>query len=56
MTTHRSTPTRSNDMFGAVSRPRTNQPGPRWMTSFSQKVATAYFDTLLVDKNPDAVR
>lgn len=45
-----------NDMFGTVSRPRTNQPGPRWMTPFSQKVATAYFDTLLVDKNPDAVR
>ncbi|WP_405822942.1 nuclear transport factor 2 family protein [Streptomyces sp. NBC_01390] len=45
-----------NDMFGTVSRPRTDQPGPRWMTPFSQKVATAYFDTLLVDKNPDAVR
>ncbi|WP_128434131.1 nuclear transport factor 2 family protein [Streptomyces cyaneus] len=45
-----------NDMFGTVSRPRTNQPGPRWMTPLSQKVATAYFDTLLVDKNPDAVR
>ncbi|GGW47007.1 hypothetical protein GCM10010320_29160 [Streptomyces caelestis] len=45
-----------NDMFGTVSQPRTNQPGPRWMTPFSRKVATAYFDTLLIDKNPDAVR
>ncbi|MGW0828502.1 nuclear transport factor 2 family protein [Streptomyces sp. NPDC002845] len=45
-----------NDMFGTVSRPQTNQPGPRWLTPFSEKVATQYFDTLLVDKNPDAVR
>ncbi|AXG58565.1 hypothetical protein SLCG_7410 [Streptomyces lincolnensis] len=46
-----------NDMFGTVSNPHTNQPsGPRWSTSLSEKIATSYFDTLLVDKNPDAVR
>ncbi|MER5214370.1 nuclear transport factor 2 family protein [Streptomyces sp. NPDC002838] len=46
-----------NDMFGTVSNPRTNQPsGPRWKTPFSEKIATRYFDTLLVDKNPDAVK
>ncbi|WP_151475289.1 nuclear transport factor 2 family protein [Streptomyces albicerus] len=45
-----------NDMFGTVSQPRTNQPGPHWQTALSEKVATGYFDTLLVDKNPDAVR
>lgn len=46
-----------NDMFGTVSNPHTNQPsGPRWSTALSEKIATSYFDTLLVDKNPDAVR
>ncbi|MFC8198126.1 nuclear transport factor 2 family protein [Streptomyces sp. NPDC060006] len=46
-----------NDMFGTVSNPRTNQPsGPRWSTALSEKIATSYFDTLLVDKNPEAVR
>ncbi|MCW6008960.1 nuclear transport factor 2 family protein [Micromonospora sp. CPCC 205371] len=44
-----------NDMFSTVSHPRTNQPGPRWKTAASQRVAVAYFDTLLIDKNPDAV-
>ncbi|WP_327725659.1 nuclear transport factor 2 family protein [Streptomyces europaeiscabiei] len=46
-----------NDMFGTVSNPHTNQPsGPRWQTDLSEKIATSYFDTLLVDKNPDAVK
>ncbi|WP_217242226.1 nuclear transport factor 2 family protein [Streptomyces sp. AC555_RSS877] len=46
-----------NDMFGTVSNPHTNQPsGPRWSTSLSEKIATRYFDTILGDKNPDAVR
>jgi predicted SnoaL-like aldol condensation-catalyzing enzyme len=46
-----------NDMFGTVSNPHTNQPsGPRWSTPLSEKIVTRYFDTLLVDKNPDAVR
>lgn len=45
-----------NDMFGTVSQPRTNQPGARWQTAASVKIATGYFDTLLIDKNPDAVR
>ncbi len=46
-----------NDMFGTVSNPDTNQPsGPPWQTPFSQKIVTDYFNTLLVDKNPDAVK
>ncbi|WP_338895320.1 nuclear transport factor 2 family protein [Streptomyces sp. TG1A-60] len=46
-----------NDMFGTISNPHTDQPsGPRWKTPLSEKIATRYFDTLLVDKNPDAVR
>jgi predicted SnoaL-like aldol condensation-catalyzing enzyme len=36
-------------MFSTVSHPRTNQPGPRWKTAASQRVAAAYFDTLLID-------
>ncbi|MDX2939169.1 nuclear transport factor 2 family protein [Streptomyces ipomoeae] len=44
-----------NDMFGTVSSPRTNQPGPRWLTASSQRIATAYFDRLLVGKDPGAV-
>ena len=45
-----------NDMFSTVSHPRTNQPGPRWLTDYSKKVAVGYFDQLMVDKDPDAVR
>ncbi|WP_327418313.1 nuclear transport factor 2 family protein [Streptomyces sp. NBC_01233] len=46
-----------NDMFGTVSNPDTNQPsGPFWQTPLSQKVVVDYFNTLLVNKNPDAVR
>ncbi|MDH6707198.1 putative SnoaL-like aldol condensation-catalyzing enzyme [Kitasatospora sp. MAA19] len=45
-----------NDMFGTVSNPNTNQPsGPCWETPLSQKVVLDYFNTLLVEKNPDAV-
>ncbi|MGW4273258.1 nuclear transport factor 2 family protein [Streptomyces seoulensis] len=45
-----------NDMFGTVSNPRTNEPsGPCRLTPLSEKTVVGYFDTLLVDKNPDAV-
>ncbi|WP_112263141.1 nuclear transport factor 2 family protein [Lentzea terrae] len=44
-----------NDMFSTVSSPRTNRPGPRWVTPFAKSVATAYFDQLLVRKDVDAV-
>ncbi|MEU6103180.1 nuclear transport factor 2 family protein [Streptomyces flaveolus] len=45
-----------NDMFGTVSNPDTNQPsGPSKQTALSQEVVTSYFNTLLVEKNPDAV-
>ncbi|WP_086668939.1 nuclear transport factor 2 family protein [Lentzea kentuckyensis] len=44
-----------NDMFSTVSSPRTNQPGPRWVTPFAKSVATGYFDQLLVRKDVDAV-
>ncbi|MFE2336718.1 nuclear transport factor 2 family protein [Streptomyces coelicoflavus] len=46
-----------NDMFGTVSNPDTNQPsGPRRQTAFSEEVVTEYFNNLLVQKNPEAVR
>lgn len=44
-----------NDMFSTVSSPRTNQPGPRWVTPFAKSAATTYFDQLLVRKDVDAV-
>jgi predicted SnoaL-like aldol condensation-catalyzing enzyme len=44
-----------NDMFSTVSSPRTNQPGPRWLTAFTKPVATAYFDQLLVRKDTGAI-
>ncbi|MER5869321.1 nuclear transport factor 2 family protein [Streptomyces sp. NPDC002044] len=45
-----------NDMFGTVSNPNTNQPsGPAWQTPLSRRVVVGYFNTLLVDRNPDAV-
>jgi len=44
-----------NDMFSTVSSPRTNQPGPRWWTPFSEAVVTGYFDRLLGGKDTGAV-
>ncbi|WP_030241263.1 nuclear transport factor 2 family protein [Streptomyces sp. NRRL S-350] len=45
-----------NDMFGTVSNPNTNQPsGPCSLTPLSQKLVLDYFNTLLVQKNPDAI-
>ncbi len=44
-----------NDMFGTVSEPRTNEPGPRSETVASKELATRYFDRLMVEKDPGAV-
>jgi predicted SnoaL-like aldol condensation-catalyzing enzyme len=44
-----------NDMFGTVSEPRTNEPGPREQTQASKELAVRYFDRLMVEKDPGAV-
>ncbi|WP_394817582.1 nuclear transport factor 2 family protein [Streptomyces doebereineriae] len=44
-----------NDMFSTVSRPRTEAPGPAWRTAYNRKLVTAFFDRLLVKKDPSAV-
>jgi predicted SnoaL-like aldol condensation-catalyzing enzyme len=44
-----------NDMFGTVSEPRTNEPGPREQTQASKDLVVRYFDRLMVEKDPGAV-
>jgi predicted SnoaL-like aldol condensation-catalyzing enzyme len=44
-----------NDMFSTVSSPRTNEPGPRWLTPCSRSAATAYFDQIVVRKDVNAI-
>lgn len=44
-----------NDMFSTVSRPRTSEPGPAWLTSYNEKLVTKAFDRLLVRKDLSAV-
>ncbi|WP_328838493.1 nuclear transport factor 2 family protein [Streptomyces europaeiscabiei] len=44
-----------NDMFSTVSRPRTSEPGPAWLTSYNQKLVTKAFDRLLVRKDLSAI-
>jgi predicted SnoaL-like aldol condensation-catalyzing enzyme len=44
-----------NDMFGTVSEPQTNEPGPREQTQASKDLAVRYFDRLMVEKDPGAV-
>jgi predicted SnoaL-like aldol condensation-catalyzing enzyme len=44
-----------NDMFGTVSEPRTNEPGPRSEVAASKELATRYFDRLMIEKDPGAV-
>jgi len=44
-----------NDMFSTVSAPRTNEPGPHWLTPCTRSTATAYFDQLLLRKDVNAV-
>ncbi|MFE7840789.1 ester cyclase [Streptomyces sp. NPDC057474] len=44
-----------NDMFSTVSRPRTGEPGPAWLTSYNEKLVTKAFDRLLVRKDLSAL-
>ncbi|MDX3833956.1 nuclear transport factor 2 family protein [Streptomyces europaeiscabiei] len=44
-----------NDMFSTVSRPRTSEPGPAWLTSYNEKLVTKAFDRLLVRKDLSAI-
>ncbi|MGW0842023.1 nuclear transport factor 2 family protein [Streptomyces sp. NPDC002787] len=44
-----------NDMFSTVSRPRTGEPGPAWLTSYNEKLVTKAFDRLLVRKDLSAI-
>ncbi|MDX3693349.1 nuclear transport factor 2 family protein [Streptomyces europaeiscabiei] len=44
-----------NDMFSTVSRPRTSEPGPTWLTSYNEKLVTKAFDRLLVRKDLSAI-
>ncbi|MEU9913583.1 nuclear transport factor 2 family protein [Streptomyces sp. NPDC051001] len=44
-----------NDMFSTVSRPRTTEPGPGFLTAYNKKLVTAAFDQLLVKKDLSAI-
>ncbi|GAA3844731.1 hypothetical protein GCM10022403_090810 [Streptomyces coacervatus] len=44
-----------NDMFSTVSLPRTEQPGPGFLTAYNKKLVTAAFDQLLVKKDLSAI-
>ncbi|MFF4502903.1 nuclear transport factor 2 family protein [Streptomyces sp. NPDC001401] len=44
-----------NDMFSTVSWPRTEQPGPGFLTAYNKKLVTAAFDQLLVKKDLSAI-
>ncbi|MFI2434442.1 ester cyclase [Streptomyces sp. NPDC018693] len=44
-----------NDMFSTESWPRTEQPGPRWLTAYNKKLVTQAFDQLLVQKDLSAI-
>ncbi|MFC8347692.1 nuclear transport factor 2 family protein [Streptomyces sp. NPDC057280] len=44
-----------NDMFSTVSWPRTERPGPGFLTAYNKKLVTAAFDQLLVKKDLSAL-
>ncbi|MGW1711875.1 nuclear transport factor 2 family protein [Streptomyces sp. NPDC002156] len=44
-----------NDMFSMISRPSTQQLGPRWLTAYNKKLVTAFFDRLMVRKDLSAI-
>ncbi|MFI7403591.1 nuclear transport factor 2 family protein [Streptomyces sp. NPDC049541] len=44
-----------NNMFSTVSWPRTEQPGPGFLTACNKKLVTAAFDQLLVQKDLSAI-
>ncbi|MFF4357612.1 nuclear transport factor 2 family protein [Streptomyces sp. NPDC001604] len=47
--------TGGHDMFSTESRPRTEEPGPRWQTEHSKRLVTAYFNRLLVKRDLGAI-
>jgi predicted SnoaL-like aldol condensation-catalyzing enzyme len=44
-----------NDMFSTESWPRTEQPGPTWLTAYNKRLVTKAFDQLLVQKDLSAI-
>lgn len=44
-----------NDMFSTLSAPQTEAPEQRWSTAYSKKIATAFFDQLIVRKDLAAI-
>lgn len=44
-----------NDMFSTISRPQTENPGPRWLTASNKDLVTNAFDRLIVDKDLSAL-
>ncbi|MFI6551097.1 nuclear transport factor 2 family protein [Streptomyces prunicolor] len=44
-----------NDMFSTASFPRTEQPGPRWLTAYNEKLVTDYVERVGVKKDVSAV-
>ncbi|GAA4043753.1 nuclear transport factor 2 family protein [Streptomyces shaanxiensis] len=44
-----------NDMFSTESWPRTERPGPAWLTAYNKQLVTKAFDQLLVQKDLSAI-
>jgi predicted SnoaL-like aldol condensation-catalyzing enzyme len=44
-----------NDMFSTESWPRTERPGPAWLTAYNKKLVTKAFDQLIVRKDLSAI-
>jgi predicted SnoaL-like aldol condensation-catalyzing enzyme len=44
-----------NDMFSTESWPRTEQPGPAWLTKYNKKLVTRAFDELMVNQDLSAI-
>lgn len=44
-----------NDMFSTESWPRTERPGPAWLTAYNKQLVTKAFDQLLVRKDLSAI-
>ncbi|QOV37572.1 nuclear transport factor 2 family protein [Streptomyces ferrugineus] len=44
-----------NDMFSTESWPRTQRPGPGWLTAYNKRLVTEAFDQLLVRKDLSAI-
>ncbi|KMS74727.1 SnoaL-like polyketide cyclase [Streptomyces viridochromogenes] len=44
-----------NDMFSTVSWPRTEEPGPGWLTAYNKRLVTKAFEQLIVRKDLSAL-